>query len=487
MVKSTKDGTIACKFKKSHYILFNILIFIILYGLVAWLRPMNDDWYYLTSPNPDFSLSDLLPQKTFWRPFDALFGGFLSFCPALFPWINRFFVILAHIFNGFLIKKIANKICVNQYIGIFASCFFLFSSSCWAVIVSPDALNQAFSLLFGLLAILVHFNQEGYKYILFCIISIFWKESGISFFFIVPLFELVFRKINIKEFFKDKSQLKRTLKQIIFSLLIIIVYFIARFALQGEVSLGSDYGTYDISIFSISFIKNVFLLVASAATGIDTIALFGAEKSLILICITTILSLIFLVSVCWAAIYSVRKKHPIFPFFCLCICIFALIAPLAVIGHAGEMHAYPVLFGIVILFAYCYDASKFSIKKILLCFISIAIAFVISAAHKVDAIYEYNSQTKRVENEIADLYDLTPGDVLFVVVNDIDGYSVFSQTGIRGTYYGTNMRQYLDWKELYNAYIDVENMFDAQKYIDVYGEQYSQIFIVENDYINKVK
>jgi hypothetical protein len=105
----------------------------------------------------------------------------------------------------------------------------------------------------------------------------------------------------------------------------------------------------------------------------------------------------------------------------------------------------------------------------------------------VDAIYEYNSQTKRVENEIADLYDLTPGDVLFVVVNDIDGYSVFSQTGIRGTYYGTNMRLYLDWKELYNAYIDVENMFDAQKYIDLYGEQYSQIFIVEKDYINKVK
>ena len=129
---------------------FYIGVFLILFSLTFSISPLSDDWYYVTAPNPDFQLADLLPTQTFWRPFDVLFGAMMGKFPALFPYLNRAVIILGHVINAVLLDAILKRINIHRTWRCFSVCLFLFSSATWAVTVSPDAMNQAFSLLFGL-------------------------------------------------------------------------------------------------------------------------------------------------------------------------------------------------------------------------------------------------------------------------------------------------------------------------------------------------
>lgn len=487
MDKTVKKNRIAPTLRLPISVIFYVAVFVVIYCLVGWIRPVSDDWYYTTSPNPDFSYTDLLPGKNFWRPFDALFGGFMALVPGLFPWLNRFFVVLAHILNAVLVKKIMVKTGVSRQWGHFASCFFLLSSSAWAVTVSPDALNQAYSLLLGLLAIWVHLHKGGYYYLLFSVLSLFWKESGISWFFVVPLFDIFSKQVRLKEFFKNRTLFQTAIKQIFFSFLVILGYFALRFILQGDMSLGGETGTYKVTIFSLSFIKNIVMLLASAAGGVDSIALFGTDKSPLLVCVTGGLSLLFIGTWCVAAVTLIRKKGLMFPLLCAGACVLVLAGPLSILDHAGEMHTYPVLFGMAAVYGYCFDAAHFPARKVLIGLLAIAIAFGISSAHKLAAIYDYSNQTLRVEKEIYTQYEQKPGAALFVVVDEPKGYSVFSQAGIRGTSYGLSMRQYCDWKDLQHTHKNVKTADEAAQYIQKNGKKYTQIFVVENDSVKKVK
>lgn len=468
-------------------IVLYVVAFLAIFGLVFRISPISDDWHYLTSPNPGFNLSDLLPGKVFWRPFDALFGGLIGLVPRMFPYLNRFVVVLAHIFNAVLLKRILDKAGISQKWCYFSSCFFMFSSATWAVTVSPDALNQAYSLLFGLLAIWVHMNKGGYYYLLFSALSLFWKESGISWLFVVPLWDIASSQIGIRAFCRNAQQVKKAAKQVLASTLVVCGYFALRFALQGDVQLGSDTGNYRINLVSLNFVKNIVLLVASAGTGIDSIALFGAHKSIALLCLTTGLSLVFLAAWCIAIMLVLRKKKPIFPLVCIGICILGLAAPLSVLGHAGEMHAYPVLFGMAVLFGYGFDLAELPLRKVLIGVVAIALAFAISSAHKLAAIYDYSAQTKRVEQEIAQQYETKTGKVLFVVIDEKEGYSVFTQQGIVGTGYGESMRKYLCWEKLDHTSHNVQTEEEAKKYLQENQNKYTQIFLVKNDRAEKVK
>lgn len=467
--------------------LFYLSVFAVFYGLVGWLRPMADDWYYLTSPNPQFSLEQLLPEKTFWRPFDALFGGFMGLVPGLFPWLNRFVVVFAHVTNAWLVKKILEQFGVSRQWAGFSSVYFLFSSAAWAVTVSADALNQAYSLLFGLLAIRVHQKKGGYYYLLFSTLSLLWKESGVSFFFVVPLLDAAESHLCLKAFLKSKEQLKKAVAQISLSLLTVFAYFAVRFLLRGDLQLGGDSGAYKIALFSVSFLKNLVVLLASAATGIDSIALFGADRSFLLLFLTAALSLLFLAGCLIALISLIRKKKLLFPLVCIGLCILCLAMPLSILGQAGEMHAYPVLFGIAVFFGFCFDWAELSLKKLWLCLLAIFLAFGISSVHKLVSIYDYSKNTARVEQEISSQYELKPGAVLFVVVDEKEGYSVFTQSGIYGTYYGESMRPYFAWAAPDHTFYAVETSDEAKEYVQENESSFVQIFVVENDRVEKVK
>lgn len=483
-----KQKTKNCKQKESLLkVLFYGATFVFFYLLTANVFPMKDDWYYLTAPNPDFQVSDLFPSNAFWRPFDALFGGFLGLFPQLFPTLNRIIVILAHIFNAVILNGILKNIGVKKEWNKFSVCFFLFSSAVWAVTLSPDALNQAFSVLFGVLAIYIHLKKGGYYYLLLSLIALLWKESGVSWFFVVPLFELFKNNVNLKDFIKTPSQTKKFIKQVIFSLLVIGLYFVARFALLGNVSLGEQSGTYKLSVFSFSTIKNFVMLFASACSGVDSVGLLGRERSLLLVGITGLLSLLFLGVFLVAVFKTIRTKSGVLPLLCMAVSVLGLAAPLALLGNSGEMHAYPILYGMAIIFGYCFDKSGFTSKKLSVCILSIFIAFAISSAHKLVCIYDYSKRTEVLAENIQEIYDEQQNTSLFIAADNWSGYSIFDQPSIHGVWFGLSMRPNLGWKELEHSQYIAKNLEDAYSYAQDYSEQYDQIFIVQGESVEKIK
>lgn len=468
-------------------VLFYFGVFFALNCLVYPISPMFDDWYYLTSPNPDFQLNYLLPGDTFWRPFDALFGGFMALCPGLFPVLNRAVVILAHVVNALLLDAIMQKLEMKQSWRRFAVCFFLFSSSTWAVTTSPDALNQAYSVLFGLAAIWLYFKKGGYSYLLPCLAALFWKESGVSWFFVIPVLDAAVKCGTLGAFLKNKDQIKRFALQVAGGLLMVMGYFAARFALLGSISLGGSSGTYKLSLFSFATIKNVVLLFASASTGVDSIALFGTERSLLLVGITLVLSVVFLGGWMFGAFRMFREKNGLFTLFALIVCALGLAFPLAILGNAGEMHAYPVLCGMTLVFGFCLDRSGFTVKGLWVSVVCIFMAFTISSVHKLTTIYEYSNRTMLLTESIHEQYDDPTGPALFVVVGNWEGYSVFTQHAVKGTCAGLSLRPYYDWADLKHTQYAAESQEDAESYIQEHGDAYAQIFLIVDETAQKLK
>lgn len=463
-------------------------VFLLLNIIVYPISPMFDDWYYDTAPNPDFQLAQLLPGEAFWRPLDVLFGAFLGLCPKLFPVLNRAVVIFAHVANAYLLSAIAEKLEIKQSMRRFGICFFLFSSSIWAVVTSPDALNQAYSAFFGLLALYLYAKRGGFSYIPLCMVALLWKESGVSWFFVIPVYEVLVNCKTWDAFFKSKERILRAVKQVALSLLMVAVYFAVRFVLYGEIALGSsEGGTYKLSLLSFSAVKNMVLLLASASTGVDSMALLGVEKSLLLAGVTLLLSGVFLAACAYGMIRMIRGKNHFFGLLLLVICVLGLAFPLVILGNAGEMHAYPVLCGMTLVFCFVLDRSNLSVKQLCVPVVCLFLAFGISSAHKLEAIYDYSDRTKALTESIRAQYEMTEETTLFVVVDDWKGYSVFTQSASMGTCCGLSMRPYYGWAQLQHESWYAASEEEAQAYIGEFGGQYSQIFIIHGQTAVKVK
>ncbi|MBQ7089192.1 MAG: hypothetical protein IJN04_06090 [Clostridia bacterium] len=466
---------------------FYILAFFFFFGVSFSLSPMADDWYYITAPNPDFCLSDLLPTNTFWRPFDALYGALMGKMPALFPYLNRGVVIAGHILNGILLDSILRRSAVRLSWRRFAVCFFLFSSAAWAVTLSPDALNQAFSVLFGLVAIRLHLSKGGLYYLIPCGLALLWKESGISWFFVIPLLDACRIGKTWSGFCQNRSLLKRCLTQVVASLLVIAGYFIARFALYGGVALGTDEGTYKIALFSMATIKNAVLLFASACTGIDSVGLFGRERTLLWVAVTVLLSLGFVIAWAINLIRLMAKKQAVFPIVCLTLCALGLAFPLMIMGSAGEMHAYPVLCAMAVLYAYVFHRSGLTFRQVAVPIVMLFAAFTIASVHKVVSIYDYSHRTKALTASIRSQYDSPSEPTLFVVIDNWEGYSVFDQPAIKGTSNGLSVRPDHQWVEMTHFLYEATDEAEAQAYIQEHQDRYTAIFVVRDETAQRVK
>lgn len=156
--------------------IFYIGLFVLLFLLVAFIYPLADDWVYLTAPNVNFNFKEaLMPQESFWRPLDALFGGLMGKIPSLFPILNRALVVSAHILSAFFTGKILDELNFKTKSKVFSVLFFSFSSATISVIVSPDALNQSFCLLFGLIGLYLYLRKNN-----FYIWYLFWFRFSVK-------------------------------------------------------------------------------------------------------------------------------------------------------------------------------------------------------------------------------------------------------------------------------------------------------------------
>lgn len=462
-------------------------VWAVMFAAVCTISPLNDDWYYATAPNPDFRWADLLPQSNFWRPPDVLFGALMGWFPRLFPAFNRAVVVLAHVLNAWLLNAVLKHVNITDGWRRLAVGYFLFSSAVVAVIVSPDALNQAYSLLFGLLAIYVHQKKGGYWYLPLCMVALLWKESGVSWFFVIPILEAITGEATWRAFRKNTALVKRCVWQAVFSFLSVCVYFAVRFLLHGSVALGSSEGTYRLSVFSLSTVKNAVMLFASAASGVDSLALFGHTKSLLLAGATAVLSLVFVSGFLVSVVRLIRNKQGVFALLGLVLCALGVALPLTVIGSAGEMHAYPVLCAMAVLLAFCMSRAQIAPKRMAVPMLCIFLAFGITGTHKLLSVYDYSVRTRALTQNIRAVYDTPAESALFVVVEDWEGYSVFDQSAINGCYAGYSLRPYFDWQELNHTRYEAESEADATAYIAHHRAEFERVYIVREQAVERVK
>lgn len=478
-----------CRTKKQN-LLFDVLFycaaFILIFSLIYPISPLCDDWHYLTAPDPTFTASSLLPMNTFWRPFDALVGGFLGRFPGLFPVFNQVAVVLGHVLNAVFLNLILREMGIGAKWRRFTVCYFLFSSAAWAVTTNTDALNQAYSVLCGLIAIYVHLKKGGYVYLFWCMLALLWKESGVSWFFVIPIFDAILAVKSFRELFRNRPLLRKCLLEAFLSLLAICGYFAVRFYLYGSATLGADSGRYHISILSLSTLRNIFLLLASSCAGVDTLALLGNNRNLLLAGFTVLLSVLFLAVWVISAVQTVFQKKEWFPVLGLLVCILGLAAPLSILGPSAEMHAYPVLCAISILYGFCFDRAEINTKKTSIALVCIFLAFTVSSAHKLVAIYDYSQRTQELTENLLTCY--TPEDsALFVEANYWEGYSVFSQSAMRGSAKGLSLRPYYGWQQLnHNQYL-AQSMDEALAYIENNQQNYSGIYLIQDQTAIRVK
>ncbi|MBQ3119015.1 MAG: hypothetical protein IJC10_04565 [Clostridia bacterium] len=475
--------------KSKYRCIFYFLSFAILFLLTLKISPLADDWYYLTSPNLNPELTQLLPNELFWRPFDALFGFLLGQIPMLFPYLNRAFVITAHILSVYYMEKCLRHFEIKDWVVNFCVLYAMFSSAIYATIVSPDGLNQACGLLFGLIGMYQYIKYPNkLNYVFFCAISTLWKESGMVWICVIPFLSIMISSKRISSIFTDKKIRIKTLNAVIIACAFVIVYFSLRFALLGSITLGNPNSRYSLSLFSLGALKNFVNIFANAMTGIDTISLFVKTSSPIPFIITLLLSVMFLCYMMYLLVRIIQKRENIIKIFALIVGAIIISLPHIAMGSAGEMHTYPTIFFICLIYSFLLNNAPTSSLKSLVPFaICIFIAFSISASHKLTAIYDYSNRTDSLSSKMKENYTNSEDSLLIISLNENNGYSVFTQSAIAGTSYGESMKQYFDWQDLPISYAKVDHMNEVGICINQNLKKFDKIWLIQNDEIKLVK
>ena len=415
--------------------LFCAALGIVLFCLVAPLLPFQDDWTYLTAPSPDFTWRDLLPGTSFWRPFDALWGGLLGLAPWMFPWANRIMIAVGHVLCVWIAMCLIDILCKDRRGRIAAYGFFAVSSGIAAVIVNTDSLNIVWSSVWGCLGTLALLKGQNTVLVFACyVFSLLCKESGVSWLAIGPI--LVYAK---------DSDWRRFLKLAGVGACIFVAYLCLRFALRGDIVLGGD-GNYALTRSPKIVGRNFMILVGMSLSNVDGLAMFAHPC---VFYVTVILSCL-----AWLAfVRSVRigggRDAARYLWVCAGV-IIAFAAPHCLFKnhHPAEMHFYPVLLGGAFVIAIT-PLDKIRRVPFGIAVAAMGIVFALGWYDKLTTIY---ATSARVERLMADIKGEVPDfnrPFEYVVKSDEDlvRYSVFSQSPAWCLDYGRALRCLNGWRE----------------------------------------
>lgn len=420
----------ACKDGRMHI----VLICLVTLGMLAmslFLTPLGDDWGYSTTPqvNRGFVMSS--------RPFDLLFGMLLGKIPSAFPALNHIIIVTAHGISSVALYLIATSIVgIKDTRAFLLSVLFAVSSTCSATVLSIDSLNQSVSLCFGVVGIYAYmcFSKHAVVktviYMLCSILATFCKESGIIFFFVIPLFDLQFNGV------------KATWKHVLINYVLGGVFCLLFLQLIQSSKLSS---------FSIvNVLKNTVFHLGFTALEFDTVSFFGYGKIVVPI-VTVVLSLPLLFVVFKTIIQKLCKKDFIMRF--LAFLTLMSTFPQNLLAGTQEMNSYPTVFFMMLFFAYlCNDWNK---KTIYLTFAPYLASALICSGIKYGALYKHSVESQDVLSSIAEQTDhLSPEKIKVYPINvfneDSYGVFVFSPSGMIG--YGHGVKSIYG----YDKHVEVE-------------------------------
>ena len=218
----------------------------ILYAIVL-LLPTFDDWTYYTAPSFDGLFNyRLLPNSSYWRPFDAAFGWLLG----------------------------------------------LTSPAMLGTVYGVDALNQACSHFFGLLGLWHYFNRGRKPRVALWLTCVFvatlWKENGIMFFFIAPLFAF-----GISGPGSPGGGWGRLRSGMVWGVVASAAYFALRIALTtAYVDINHEY----FESTPVAKLLDVAMFIGMAWVPVDYVSLVHApSRNLLLVAATAAMSMPFIV------------------------------------------------------------------------------------------------------------------------------------------------------------------------------------------------
>lgn len=411
------------------------LMWIALLALVMPLLPFQDDWTYLTAPNPEFAWRDMLPGEAFWRPFDALWGGILGCAPWLFPWANRIAIVLGHVLCVYLVARIVDELCGDRRGRFAAVGFFALSSGIAAVIVNTDSLNLVWSCVWGCAGTLALLKGRSLLLVFGCYaVSVLCKESGLSWLAVGPL--LVYAK---------DSDWRRLVTVACLGACVFAVYMCARFALQGDVSLGNG-GDYALTLSPKIVGRNIAILVGMSLSGVDGLAM-GVKP--VVFWMTVVLSVAAWLSFAWCVCAGRGKSAAKWMFVCAAV-VLAFAAPHCLFKnhHPAEMHFYPVVLG----GAFALALAPIDTTRRMPFYASVAamcMVFAMGWYDKMSTMYVTSGRAKglmaEIKGKVSDFN--TPTEYKVKAATGLKPYSVYSQSPAWCLDHGGALRCLNGWRE----------------------------------------
>ena len=206
-----------------------------------FILPVYDDFYYLSSPHKSLDMESLLPNGSFWRPIDALWGGIIAGkLVSLFPFLNHLLVILCFAYASYGLIKVLKYCNVGGFSLSLAMSMFMLSPALVATTYSIDATNQALSLAFGIGSLSMYRKHKPASYLLMAL-SLFSKESGIAWFVVTPLLSMVIEHGFHDGKKIDKSEYMLLIKPYCISIIAIMAYAALRYSLNIPVETAAGY------------------------------------------------------------------------------------------------------------------------------------------------------------------------------------------------------------------------------------------------------
>lgn len=317
----------------------------ILYAITL-LLPTFDDWTYYTTPYfGTLTLNNLLPERSWWRPFDVIFGWVLGRDYRLFPLLNHIFVYAGHLVSTFLIYKLSGTLSFGKTARNTATIFFFISPGMLGTVLSIDSLNQTYAQMWGLLGLWFYLHK-GHRpkyalWILCTYMSTFSKENGIMFFFIPQVMAFGFGRTCRQQFVRDS----------IIGATAAAAYLPARFSLTPhDVNFNEEY--FDNTIFS--KLKHIGTFIGMTWVAVDYVSLVHApSRNPAVVVATLLLSMPFM-----AYLFAGRRgrivQRPLLSL-AACMCMAALPHLLTLFT---VMHTYAGLGMAALIVAFLADRSR---------------------------------------------------------------------------------------------------------------------------------
>lgn len=427
------------------YFTILLAIGIILGFLSMFVLPNADDWFFLKYLGMSFDkdANTLLgADGLYWRPVQEIVFYFLCKIPNTFPFVHHLIVTVFNTAAAFLISLIVGKFVGNNRIAFLSALYFLLCTMSMSNTFSIDSVAQVFATFCGILATWVFISSSSklryVAWIMLCFIGSLTKETGLPWFFCVPiiLYLYEYRQSGKKLLFERKLITSLTINCLI-AIFFVILYFGIRLTFFPD---SLDFNQIDANqnpnnsykLTPIVFIKNILILFVAPIVPVDTSALiYGYDMGVGIL--TIILSLLWVLGMSGVVLKNFHGFDIKQVFIGLILLI--IIASPSLVTRAGELSAYPVIFVLSLLGGICLSKIHIPVKKGFVLILLFFLTTIITDAHKYYLIYRAGKVGNEMAEEILEKTKVVPYNVLIITVDDFSDKKSGAMHVVPGTSY----------------------------------------------------